>query len=146
MIVIVDDNLSNQLILKRMLESITDEPCTLFSTGIEAVKFIEHNQYDISLVIIDGNLQQPMLTKEMQGPDVAAEIIKINREITIATWSDDPKMLKRFDDISKNTSKPLLSLKKPLNKSNLSSVVKLCAQKTSTPEPGNNSNNGAFIA
>lgn len=141
MIIIVEDNLTNQAAISHMLKTITNESVVLFTNGLEAVSFIEKHKNDISLVILDGNLANPFLAEKIiNGPDVAAEVIKINKEISIAAWTTDSVMLKRFNDVCANASKAYFTLNKPLTSFNLKNIIQLSNRKNLTAEPSANTN------
>jgi CheY-like chemotaxis protein len=113
-ILVVDDRPDNLLVLKTVLEGISDYTITTASSGQEAIELVK--QTDFSLILLD--IQMP----EMDGYQTAAEIKKLERgkDIPIvmvtATFREDPHILKGYavgaiDYISKPFNTDILMAK-----------------------------------
>ncbi len=131
MIVLIEDGKINQLVIAKMLAKLTKQPIIIFSTGKEAIEFIKYNINDIDLVILDGNLIDrdnnlalPLFRDgSFNGPDVAAEIINIEKDIPITVWTTDSKMLERFGEVFERHKKSYHILNKPVVFKDLSEVL-----------------------
>lgn len=70
-ILLVDDNASNRRVAKIMLERLGYD-ADIVSSGLEAIKALEHNHYD--LVLMD------VVMPEMDGLETAREIKKVGQD------------------------------------------------------------------
>ncbi|MFI2744322.1 response regulator [Zhouia sp. PK063] len=91
-VLVVDDNVSNRIILKEMLIKLGVEKLSLAANGIEALEYVQHHT-DIDLLIIDYDMPY------MNGVEVIAyirETLHITSEITkimlLHSSADDPKV------------------------------------------------------
>jgi CheY-like chemotaxis protein/HPt (histidine-containing phosphotransfer) domain-containing protein len=78
-ILLVDDVDTNLIMIKSLFEKYFDASCDLVADGVEAVKRVRENNYNIVLI----DIKMPI----MDGVSAAREIRKFNKEIPMITYS-----------------------------------------------------------
>lgn len=104
-VLVVDDNETNRLILRRTLESWHLKVYEA-SSGNEGLKWLKSSRIKLDLIILD--YQMP----EKDGLQVASEIRKLNlykntKILMLSSWGTSPEKIEREKYIDKSISKPV---------------------------------------
>ncbi|KTD09540.1 response regulator [Legionella jamestowniensis] len=127
-IVLVDDNPLLRKTMSMMLTKLSYSVKS-FSSAEEVIAYFKDDTSSYDLVILDGNLAPPsfLLANKAQknGPDIAAELLQINKHVPIIAWTDDADMLTRFQKVLDIYDKGRLlpTLKKPPTFSDIKEVL-----------------------
>ncbi|ASQ45740.1 response regulator [Legionella clemsonensis] len=126
-IVLVEDNPSLQKTMQMMLTKLSYS-VKAFSAADDALAYFKEETSSYDLVILDGNLAPTFFLSAdkapKNGPDIAKELLRINRNIPIIAWTDDTEMLNRFQKVFDLYEKGILpTLKKPPTFLNIKEVL-----------------------
>ncbi|CEK10889.1 response regulator [Legionella hackeliae] len=125
-VVLVEDNPSLQMTMSLRLKKLS---CSVkvFGSADEALPYLRDEVGNYDVVILDGNLIPRFPEKANQrknGPDIAAELLKFNKDVIIIPWTDDKDMLAQFAKIFRHHGRiEWAELAKPISINNLVEVL-----------------------
>ncbi|MFA5960352.1 MAG: response regulator [Tatlockia sp.] len=120
-ILVEDDPFSQKKMCNHLKDLFPDCTIETLANGIQAANYLLSpiNQYD--LVILDGKLKNPNhFVAQFNGPDVANAMQEKGIEVPVVLFTQDPGMLKAFDEVY---GKRLPEIEKPCRKENVSVVL-----------------------